>query len=117
MPTVEGLVPVAFFGALGGVTAEAIRVAELLKRGVAIGHRELAGSTLYALLGALVFLFGWNEPRQMLETAVLGAAFPSLFANAVRAAGAERSKRDPGKPLTGRGRRTVSFWDYMASRV
>lgn len=117
MPTVEGFFPVLLFGLLGGVIAETIRVAEMLKRGVKLDRGKLAGSALYALLGGGVFFFGWNGKRQMLETAILGAAFPSLFASMVRAKEAERGPRDPQKPLAGASAKKVSFRHYMASRV
>jgi hypothetical protein len=81
-----------------------------------VNARSLAASAIYVVLGGLIFLFGWNDERSMLETAVLGAAFPSIFAALLRAKEAEYSTKTTKGPLAGRGR-DLSLWDYLTSRV
>jgi|GEM_PF-4448312 len=76
-------------GLLGGVIAELIRIAGLLRQGQRPGALELLGSVIYAALGAGAVLFGWTTPHSAFEVAVLGAAFPALFASAVGSAGAK----------------------------
>lgn len=71
--------------------AEVIRILPAIrKEHDAIGSREILVSVIYSIIGGGAVLFGWSDPQRAISVAVIGAAFPSLFSNAVRAASAPR---------------------------
>ena len=137
---VFGFWPTAGIGMLGGLIAEAIRIGSAFRDGKPPKGAEYIGSLIYVILGLGILFYGWDRPRSAFEAATLGAAFPSVFAAAVRtvkapSAGpaeqaaaeqaaaeqaaadepeAERDARPAREPAApGATRRT--FGDYMAS--
>jgi len=100
---VEGFWPVLLVGLLGGLIAEVIRVAGAFREKKPPEGAEYIASALFAALGAGAVLYGWDK-KLAIEVATLGAAFPVLFAAAVRAAKPPENTgalRDPeaGRPI------------------
>jgi drug/metabolite transporter (DMT)-like permease len=120
VPTVTGFWATVGMGLVGGLIAEVIRIAEMLKKNERPSGREILGSALYVLMGGCVFFFGWQQPQKLIEVAALGAAFPFTFAGIKRSAGARATKDmdSSHRPLAGAtGPSSPRSWnDYMASR-
>lgn len=83
---IRGLLPTMLVGALGGLLAETLRILPAFREGKGPTGREYAVSLIYVAVGAGAALYGWGSERPAIEIAVLGAAFPSLFAAGVGAA-------------------------------
>jgi uncharacterized membrane protein YeaQ/YmgE (transglycosylase-associated protein family) len=112
--SIEGFWPTLLVGVVGAVFSEALRLVGLLKHGEFPTPAEWVVSAIYVLMGAGVVLLG-TEKRLGIEVAALGAAFPAVFAHAVRSAGqsSPRSKVTH-KAAKDHGRRTLG--DYAASQ-
>lgn len=109
---VSGFWPTALMGVVGALIAELIRILPLIRKqqhAPSISVPELLVSLAYCLIGGGAVLLGWSDPQRAFSVAVLGAAFPSVFSNAVRSAGPpQRTSRGPV------ARR--SLLDYAAGR-
>jgi hypothetical protein len=107
---VSGLWPTIAIGMLGALIAELLRVTPALRANKWPAGGEIAVSVIYILLGGGAALLGWEEPQRAFTVAVLGAAFPLIFASAVKAsAPAKRRTRGNNQPDT-------NVLDYAASR-
>lgn len=82
---IKGLVPTMLVGALGGFLAEALRILPAFRQGNGPTRREYGVSLAYVAIGACAALYGWDKERMAIDVAVIGAAFPSLFAAGLRA--------------------------------
>jgi hypothetical protein len=107
---VHGLLPTILVGVLGALVGEVIRIVPALRLGTPPKGPEIVASVLVTLLGAGAALFGWDTPQTAYKVAVLGAAFPLLFSNAVRAA---KPGSGGGGDVAAAGR---SVLDYLAGR-
>jgi hypothetical protein len=115
---VQGLWPTLLIGLAGGMIAELIRIAEVLRANRGPTPRETLASVIMAFLGSGAVLYGYDAPQAALKVATLGAAFPLLFSAAVRDTTTPsrpqrrtRSASRDGQPGHGR---TLS--DYLAGR-
>jgi hypothetical protein len=110
---IVGFWPTLLVSALGALLAEVLRVLPAMReKDRHLNAREIFVSLGYVMVGGAAVLMGWTDPQHAFSVAVLGAAFPSLFSNAVRAAAnpsPRRTTRGTGRP----GRRLV---DYAAGR-
>src|SRR6266852_389420 len=92
---IEGFWATLFVGVLGAVLSEALRLVALLKHGERPTRPEWVISAIYVAMGAAVVLLG-TEKRLAIEVAGLGAAFPVIFAHAIRAAGQPTARSRAG---------------------
>jgi hypothetical protein len=109
---IHGFVPTMLIGIVGALLAEVIRALPAIREGKPPRGWELVASLFQVMLGGGAVLFGWEQEQSALQVAVMGAAFPLLFAAAVNGA------KPPSGGSTGRdvafGERSAS--DYLAGR-
>lgn len=115
---ITGIVATALWGVIGALAAELIRLSARLKRGDLPSGLELLGALISVLLGAGSVIYGWTAPRPPLELATLGAAFPLVFAAAVR--GVHETSSTRARPAGTFGAapsspRSRSLWSYWTS--
>lgn len=88
---VQGLLSTVLVGMLGALIAELIRIVPAIRVGRPPHGPELVASTIVVLVGGCAALLGWDAPQPAYKVAVLGAAFPMIFAASLRAARPETS--------------------------
>ncbi len=82
---VQGLVPTILVGMFGALIAESIRLVPALRAGRPPHRLEYVASLILVALGGGAALFGWDTAQPAYKVAVLGAAFPLIFAASVNA--------------------------------
>ncbi len=82
---IRGFVPTLLVCLLGGILGEAIRILGAVREGRPPRGSEWFVSVGFAMLGAGGVLYGWDTERPAIQLAMIGAAFPTLFAAGVRA--------------------------------
>ena len=107
---VSGFWPTLLVGVVGGFLGELLRIIPTLgRRRRRPRIAEVLVSVAYVAIGAGAVLFGWSDPQRAISVAVLGAAFPSVFSNLVRATTPPQpTRRGPGS--------NRSLVDYAAGR-
>ncbi len=104
----------ALFGMLGAAVPQVLRIIAFLRSGQTVAGREVIASLLTVILGLGAMLFH-HENDSALQTAVLGAAFPSIFSGLVAAAS---DRRQPSVERGGVQNRTIrpSLLDFLSWR-
>jgi hypothetical protein len=88
---IVGLWPTMLVGMLGALIAELIRITPALTTHRWPSPAQIPVSVVFVALGAGAALLGWSDPQHAFTVAVLGAAFPTIFSNAIRATTASRT--------------------------
>ncbi|MEV6345614.1 hypothetical protein [Actinoplanes sp. NPDC051851] len=109
---IQGFVPTLLAGIAGAFLAEVIRALPAIRKGKPPRGWELVASLFQVVLGGGAVLFGWDGEQSALQVAVMGAAFPLLFAAAVDGATPPSGGRT-GRDVARGGRSVI---DYLAGR-